>query len=169
MKLLSIFVGIAFSFVAYADELKVTGDVDFKASAPLVNINGTGSKLTGTVTVDGTGVATGSFDVDLTKATTDNGLRDEHMHTKYLDTGKFPKATLKLEPVKATAAEFAWKGSLTLKGVTKPVSGKGKYNDGKLWASFKVSLKEFSITGVSWKDAVVSDEAEVIVQAQAGK
>jgi polyisoprenoid-binding protein YceI len=102
-------------------EAETTGDA--------FNIDATGGKASGVVSVDDAGYATGTVDVDLAGVDTKNPTRNEHMHTKYLETKKWPKATLKLEAWKLSETETQLCGQLTIKGETKRQCGKASAKD----------------------------------------
>jgi hypothetical protein len=153
--MLKFIVAFLLSTNALADT--VEGDVKFEAvsTSGLVKINGTGGKVTGDPSK--------SLEVELAPFDTGNNLRNEHMRDKYLEVGKFPKATLKLDAVTA-APEFNWTGLLTIKGETKPVKGKAKLEGDKLWAEFTISLEAFPAIGVpSWLGVTVAKDVTVTV------
>lgn len=84
--------------------------------------------ITGSITIEGTTVTAGSFEVDMTTITTNESRRDSRVQSA-LDTGAHPTATFTLtspielgegaasgEAVKATGT-----GELTIKGTTKSI------------------------------------------------
>jgi hypothetical protein len=72
---------------------------------------------------------------------------------------------LVLDPVIA-GPSFVWGGKLTLKGVTKPVTGKASYTGGKLKAFFTVNIKDFPSIGVpSHLGVTVANTVDVEVMA----
>jgi polyisoprenoid-binding protein YceI len=145
----------------------VDGSVEWLAVSTLgvVKIHGTGGKASGKIDITG-GKATGTIDCELAPFKTDNDTRDGHLHEKYLESAKWPKATLELDPASA-AAEFEWSGKLTVKGETKPVKGKARYTPPDLWAEFKVDLKDFPAIGApEWKGVHVANEVTVTVKAK---
>ena len=89
--------------------------------------------VTGSVTVvesgDGAQVTDGSFEVDTTTITSDEGRRDNRLRSEGLQTDAFPTATFVLtQPVdvpasalQGEAADLTLVGDLTLHGVTKSV------------------------------------------------
>lgn len=85
--------------------------------------------VTGTITVAGTSVESGSFTADLTQLTSDQSRRDGALRTRGLETERFPEATFTLtEPIDLGAAPavgerytLVARGELTLHGVTRPV------------------------------------------------
>lgn len=113
-----------------------------------------------------------TFDLD----TLDTGisLRDRHMKEKYLETSKFKSATVKIKdaPVAAEAAagngDFKVPGTLTLKGVEKPVEISLKLETSgeqvKCLSSFKVALTEFPLEIPKYAGITVANEVEVKVE-----
>lgn len=140
---------------------KVEGTVRFaaKGNPGFLRIDGEGGKVQGSVTEDA-GNTTGELTVELKDFKTGISLRDEHMRDKYLEVAKFPLATLKLKSVTGET----WTGDLTLKGVTKPVSG--KVSADKI-ATFKVNLEEYPIGVPSYLGVTVAKEVEVVVNLKA--
>lgn len=103
------------------------------------------------------GKVSGEFSVDTTKL--DGGVRNEHMHDKYLETKKFPKATLKLDPMPEAGGDFT--GKLSLHGVEKPIKGTATKSSIGYGFSFVVNRKDFGISDVFYKDVIIGDNLEV--------
>jgi polyisoprenoid-binding protein YceI len=144
----------------------VTGTADWTAvgNPGFLRITGEGGTVTGEATEAG-GKVSGTFKVKLADYTTGMGLRDSHMKDKYLEVAKYPEAVLVLDPVIA-GPSFVWGGKLTLKGVTKPVTGKASYTGGKLKAFFTVNIKDFPSIGVpSHLGVTVANTVDVEVMA----
>lgn len=156
---------IAFSTAAFGRAIK-DATIEWRAKITGGIVKGTKAVLTGTVDDAGGGKLSGTFEADLQSMTTDNSLRDEHMREKYLDVKTHPKAKLVIEP----STPEAWKGLLTLKGETKPVSGTGKLTpDGKFEAVFTLNLDDFPAIGApTWKDVMMNKTVEVTVAGQLG-
>lgn len=140
----------------------------------LLKIQGKGAKVEGSVDVDGK-AATGEFKIDLAQFTTGIETRDEHMKEKYLEVQKFPQAILKIESVDlpdgwtpGTAAnDVNFKGQLTVKDVTKPVSGKVTVGAGDMTskADFEMRITDYPSVGVpSFKGITVADAVKVHVE-----
>ncbi len=106
----------------------------FESKAPLENIVGTTSAITGWVSFDPADLSNNyaaEITVDLATLKTGIDMRDGHLRSdKYLDTDKYPKATLKItkidlagrntiKPGETTAIKAS--GLFTIHGVTKPV------------------------------------------------
>ncbi len=126
------------------------GDVEFLAigKPSFIKIHGKGTAPSGKLSLDGRKVS-GQFEFELSSLDTGIETRNEHMKTKYLEVGKYPKASLELKSAsplagwtlktpKVNDAEF--NGVLTLHGVSKPVTGKFKVsNEGEVNVDFKVN------------------------------
>ncbi len=88
------------------------------------------SAVTGTITITGTSVTTGSFSVDMTKVTSDRSQRDDQFQGRIMDTSTYPTAKFVLtQPIAlgalpADGAQVTEKatGNLTMHGTTKPVT-----------------------------------------------
>jgi polyisoprenoid-binding protein YceI len=96
-----------------------SGDFDFESATGTFagfrvdeNLSGIGSTTavgrtgdaSGQITIDGTTVTAGSFDVDLTTITTNESRRDDEVQ-EALDTGSFPMAAFTLtQPIELGAA-----------------------------------------------------------------
>ncbi len=106
----------------------------FESKAPLENIVGTTNSITGWVSFDpddlGKGYAA-EITVDLATLKTGIDMRDGHLRSdKYLDTEKYPKASLKITKIElggknsikpGETAAIKATGLFTIHGVTKPV------------------------------------------------
>jgi polyisoprenoid-binding protein YceI len=86
--------------------------------------------VTGSMTIAGTDVTEASFEVDLTKVTSDQDNRDRQFQGRIMDTANFPTATFELtEPIalgtppkNGVQKQFNATGKLTLHGTTKTVT-----------------------------------------------
>lgn len=142
----------------------------------MLKIKGQGGRLSGMTQVAKNGsdsLFRSKFDFDLTTLETGISRRDTHMKEKYLETAKFPKATLVVNDLKASyGSKAVFKGDLTLHGVTKAVEGSVQIdpaNESKLKAnaSFKIFLSDFAISIPSFAGITVANEVEVTVSALA--
>ena len=120
----------------------------------------------------------GLFNLDLTTLDTGIGLRDRHMKEKYLETGKFQTATLKIDPIDfqgvVKSGKGPFKGTLNLHGEEKPVSGEYELvvADEKKWtvkAHFVMKLTDFKIDVPKFSGITVADEVAVNVETQLEK
>jgi polyisoprenoid-binding protein YceI len=88
------------------------------------------STVTGSITIQGTTVSSGSFSVDLTTVKSDRSQRDNQFQGRIMDTASFPTATFTLtEPIElgsipadGTTITKQATGKLTLHGTTRVVT-----------------------------------------------
>jgi polyisoprenoid-binding protein YceI len=165
------------AFAAVQNLTSNGGAVEFLAigKPSFIKINGKGSPPTGTLALDGEKVS-GKFEFDLTSLDTGMATRNDHMKTKYLEVGKFPKASLEVTSVKSLKGwslktpkldQDSFEGSLTLHGVTKPVSGRFTVSDkGHVDAKFKLKMTDYNVAIPSFAGVTVTDEVEVTVQLE---
>ncbi len=154
---------------ARAETLALKGPVEWNGASAKgnVHVKGVGGVATGSVELED-GKASGTFECMLAAFDTDIAKRNEHMRDKYLETSKFPKAVLVLDPV-AVSEAFAWTGKLTLKDQTKPVKGKATWKGGELWAEFVVDLNDFPAIGApTWQGVFIDKDITVSVKAKTG-
>lgn len=118
--------------------------------------------VTGTVRVERAGAALtatdASFEVDLTRLTSDESRRDNRIKTDGLQTSQFPKATfvstkpvsLPAEAASGQAVKASAEGNLTLHGVTKlvtiPLDIRVVGGKGELVGSLSFPMSDFDIT-----------------------
>ena len=178
MKLVLAFL---FLFEAGAHAVAVksrSGEVSFlaKGNPGFMKIEGKSSGgLTGELDPGNTG-APGVFTFAMKNLGTGIELRDEHMKEKYLEVGKHPKAIFELVEIKLPnplpAGDFEkdapFKGKLTVKGVTKEVSGvaKLKKEGSNLTGNveFATTVKSFNIELPSFAGITMADEVNVQVE-----
>jgi polyisoprenoid-binding protein YceI len=112
------------------------------------------------------GKLSGSFDIDLNSFSTDMELRDEHMKTKYLETKKYPKATLTVENVVLPKdGYFKFSGKLQLHGKTNPASGDCLLKEAvNFECKFKVALTDYGIAIPEWKGVTVAKDVNIVVR-----
>lgn len=150
--LIAIAISLASGFVMAAGKCEITGH----AVKGTLDFSVAGCVIQGTPKVEG-GKVSGEFTVDTTKL--DGGVRGEHMHAKYLETGKFPKAVLKLDPMPEAGGEFT--GKLNLHGIEKPIKGTADKSSIGYGFKFEINRKEFGIAEVSYKDILIGDSLSV--------
>ena len=134
-----------------------------------LKINGKKAALKGHATQDGSQI-NGLFEVKLDDFETGIETRDEHMKDKYLETKKFPTATLQVKNLAVTPSgspDVAFKGDLTLHGVTKEISGTAKVSwqnagkDADVDAHFEITLSDFKIDIPQYLGVKVADTVNV--------
>lgn len=165
--------GATFSQAMASDALvldfgKANTKVDFHADGKIMKVHAENGKASGTLTIKD-GAVTGLAVVDLVDLKTGIELRDEHLKGKYLEVAKYPKATLEIVAIKLPATlpngsfEAAFKGNLTVHGVTKAVSGiaklekngsnlKGEVEFGTTISGHKIEMPKYS--GIMIKDEI---------------
>jgi len=87
-------------------------------------------QIAGEVSIAGSAVTAGSFEVDMTTIVSDEDRRDRQFHGRIMDTAAFPTATFNLTapielgatPADGAAIVATASGQLTLHGVTRPVT-----------------------------------------------
>lgn len=108
--------------------------------------------------------------------------RDDHLRSAdFFDVAKYPKMSFQSQKITGNKKSFNMTGLLTIKGVTKPVTFKGKFlgtvadGYGNLKAAFEaktsIQRKDFGLTWNSMVEAgpVVGDEVEISLKIQAAK
>jgi polyisoprenoid-binding protein YceI len=113
---------------------------------------------------------------------TANADRDKHLKSPdFFDAEKFPKMTFTSDKAVFNGSEVEIPGQLTIKGVTKPVTLKGKYlgvvkgmmGEERMAAqlSTKINRKDFGLTWSKMIEAgpVVGDEATIALRVEAVK
>ena len=105
--------------------------VTFVSEADIETIHGVSNALQGSIKVDATGKAgSGTLRVPVSSMKTGIALRDEHLRSDaWLDAKRHPYVTLQLVSAKATRSDpktWDYTANLTIKGVTKRVTGKAK-------------------------------------------
>lgn len=141
MKALLAIVIALFSAVAVAAPKNIIGNAEYKGATVIGHPKWTGtpSAVSGSLGADGKAVLW----ADLTKLKTGDELRDEHMHKKYLETAKYPKAKLELSGLKDQDGVQELTGSLTLKTETKPVKVHLEVKGGTYTAKFTINLSDY--------------------------
>lgn len=147
----------------------------------LLKIKGTGGKAKGTLTSD-SGLVRGEIIVALDKMTTGIDLRDEHMKSKYLDTSKFPEASLKIDDFKLATDPFAteiqlknvpFTGKLKVHGEESSVSGSADISSDKSFvtvsAKTKTNISNHKIALPSYLGIKVADEVEISAELKIKK
>lgn len=135
----------------------------------MLKIKGHGAVVRGDLQLNAE-ASRGKFEIDLEQFDTGIEMRNKHMKEKYLETARFPTALLEVTKVDLPKdftpgkelADVNFSGTLTLKGVPKPVSGKLKISGAKLKteAEFSFSLKDYPIElphylGITLADRVI--------------
>lgn len=155
-----VFAGIAIVCFMSSKIAIAAGKCEFfaKASIGVLEFTGTGCTIEGSPKVEG-GKVSGEFSVDLSKLDTGMSLRNDHMKDNYLEVKKFPKATLKLDPMPEAGGDFT--GKLTLHGVEKPIKGKAEKSGSGYSFKFDVSTKDFGMKQAEYKGIVIGEAISI--------
>jgi polyisoprenoid-binding protein YceI len=165
------------SSLAHADAMQAqadSGSTEFLAVGrpSMLRVRGKGQGPKGTLEL-ANHIIKGQLEVDLSTLATGIEMRDSHMKEKYLEVGKFQKATLSLEPLKiadAKTGETDFDGTLELHGVKKPVKGHVKYDMSKdgvvaIEAKFPLKITDHQISIPSYAGIKIADDVEVEVKS----
>lgn len=147
----------------------------------LMKIRGTGGKLKGKIELS-SGSISGELIVPLDPVKTGIELRDEHMKKKYLETEKFPEATLTISNLKLeqdplektfTAKDVPFKGKLKVHGVEQDVTGSlditSEPNRIDVSARVKTNITAHKIDLPSYLGIKVADDVEIFADLKLKK
>lgn len=149
----------------------------------IAEVEGRFDKFEGTILVDAK-TAKSSVETAIDVASIDTGIKDRDDHLRsadFFDVAKNPKMTFKSKKVALSGKNLTVDGDLTIKGITKPVTLKGKYlgavKDGygqdKVAFDLSTTIKrqDFGLTWSSMVEAgpVVGDEVTISLKVQAAK
>ena len=151
--------------------LSTSGDarIVFKAAGPAgLSFEGKGHDVK--LKEDGNAVV---VSVKLDGLATGIELRDRHMKEKYLETGKYPTATLEVDKSKlhfpdGSAVSGSADGKLTLHGVTRPVKvsyhAEGDSKQAKVDGTMRINMKDFKIEVPNYLGVTVKPTIDVEVK-----
>lgn len=138
----------------------IAGKVNWLATGTpgFIKIEGTGECLKGDIAKNGTGI----IHCHLDDFDTGINLRNKHMKEKYLGTGKYPDAVLRVNKAK----DGAFEGLLTIKENSATVRGTYALDKELVSANFKINLEQYPSIGVpSYLGVSVANEIDVNVSA----
>src|SRR5262245_48467199 len=156
---------------------KQSGTVEFFAVGwpSALKIHGKGTGPDGDVHL-ADGAVSGAIGFDLDTLETGIALRDRHLKENYLQTDRYPRATLKLSkvalgPLSESAAfknaAVPFEGVLSLHGAEKPVTGEARLTrDGsrvQAAASFTIDIRDFNIDLPSYLGITLAEKVQVKV------
>ncbi|MCX6060915.1 MAG: YceI family protein [Campylobacterales bacterium] len=109
----------------------------------------------------------GSIEISMSDLYSDNKKRDEHMQ-ETVESSLFPKAVFEVKDVVAKSGDnYTLKGTMSLHGVTKPMSFDGSIvNEGnkvRIKATSSMKMSEFGITPPSMMFMKVRDQIDLNV------
>lgn len=130
-------------------------------------------KVTGSFTVSGSSIPTGTFSVDMTSVSSDQSRRDGQFHGRIMDTARFPTATFTLTkpivlssiPAAGGKVEASATGDLTLHGTTKSVTftvqAQREAAAIKVAGTIPITFADYGIDNPSGGPAQVGDNGEL--------
>lgn len=154
-----------------------SGQVEFVAIGrpAMLRIHGNGPRPSGALTLEKS-LVSGTLTVPLSGLDTGIEMRDRHMKERYLETGKFPEATLILKELNvdtSSANDQNFNALLSLHGQQKPITGKIKLKDQTdafaVDARFDLKLSDFNIDIPSYAGIKVADSVAVNVSFEVAK
>jgi polyisoprenoid-binding protein YceI len=109
----------------------------------------------------------GSMDVSMSDLFSDNKKRDEHMQ-EALDSASFPKATFDIKEVVSKGGDaYMLKGTMSLHGVTKPMSFEGTIseegNKVRIKAASGLKMTDYGIKPIKLMFLTVRDQVDLNV------
>ncbi len=135
-----------------------------------IRINGEKGEVIGQLSI-GEQQTTASLKAPLDKFETGIELRDKHMKETYLETGKYPDASLKIETLPYTLGQPSFEGKfsglLSLHGKQRAVQGDITLSYDKnldavqMEASFPIKIDDFAIDIPSYAGVKVADTVKV--------
>ena len=162
-----------FANLSWAKDYKVSrSELTFLATGKpgFIRINGEKGEVAGQLSITEQ-QTTATFKAPLDKFETGIDLRDKHMKETYLETPKYPEATLTVEalPYKIGQSSFEgeFSGTLNLHGQQKPVRGDIAISYLKdsdtvqMEASFPIKIDDFGIDIPSYAGIKVADTVKV--------
>lgn len=126
---------------------------------PFGNFKAKSEKIKGKAKRKGALVTAENIIVDLNSLYTGLALRDSHAKEKYLETKKYPTATL----IKAEGKDGKGTGVLKIRDIEKPISGTYTIKGSHLTAKFPLKLSDYGIKGISYKGVGVEDDINLEV------
>lgn len=127
------------------------------------------SQITGSISVEGTTVKSGTFTVDMTSVTSDESRRDGQFNGRIMETSTYPTATFELtQPIDLGSIPAAGEertaqatGNLTLHGVTRTVTftvtGRLSGSTIQVAGSIPVVFSDYNISNPSFGFAQTED------------
>jgi len=167
---------------AQTQELRVSnGRATFTSDAPLETINGTTTRVAGSVSVDlaNPGAASGTLIVPVASLRTGIALRDEHLQgANWLNAASHPNITLQVTAFEGASdftggerVSFRIRGNMTIKGTTRPVNirAQGQLRDGAFLvrARWRIRLSDYGVSIPAAVQAKVNNEIVVSVNIRA--
>jgi len=148
-------------------------EINFEVSGPFGKVHGSLSGLKSTIQFDEKNLAASSFraSVDPKSISTGIGLRNHDLQKeKFLDSDNHPLISFQSEKIVKTGTGYKAIGSLTIKGVTRPVeipfTFTEKVDSGLFKGSFTIHREDFSVGN---KGGSVGNEIDINLEVPVTK
>ncbi|RMA64301.1 YceI family protein [Ulvibacter antarcticus] len=125
MKTYLLLISCVFSFPLFAQTIKINeSEATIKFVFVEDDVDGTLSdfKFTGIIDLDDLENSNFSGSVATETIDTNNWFRNRHLRNKYFKYEEFPRLFFKSTKIQGNGKEFLVKGTLTIKGISKPVT-----------------------------------------------
>jgi len=111
------------------------------------DVDGTISDLTFTGNINLDKLANSQFNGSVATETidTDNWLRNRHLRNKYFKYKDFPRLSFKSTEIRGDGKEFIVRGTLTIRGITKPVTFTFAKRPSSFYATTMINAADFDI------------------------
>lgn len=168
MKFLIIALGMLFAFSsAHAAVFPIKQDgknqVTFHATGkPPMKFSGTAGKVYGSLDIEGTSVK-GELKSKWSEFRTKDKERDKHM-MEHVGADKHPEIILKIDSYTISDSPSEFKGTLSINGTTKPISGKASVKDGLCKAEFMAKITDFGMKRPKMLVYTVDDDIKIEAQ-----
>lgn len=173
--------GFIISFLVFSSQFADAASYTFQAAQGKITFLATGRPSAIKIRGEGAGAdgvfaetaqgLNGTLKFKLATLTTGIDMRDQHMKEKYLEVGKYPEAQLKITDLKIPASgnikNQKVTGSLTVKGIEKPVTGTFSTtvsgNEINVDAEFSLKLSDYNIDIPTYMGITVAEAVSVQV------
>jgi polyisoprenoid-binding protein YceI len=119
----------------------------------LAAVKGVFGQVSGNGTVSPAGEVGGTITVEAASVDTKNKKRDDHLRSAdFFDVGNHPGITFRVDGVRPSAEGVTVTGSLTARGLTRPVSFDAKvsaFDGGEVWLDAEVQVNRADF-GMTW-------------------
>lgn len=133
--------------------------------SPTGEFSATSNSLEGIAYQQGPQILAPELKLNLDTLKTDIDLRDEHMKRDYLETQKFPQATLR----NVVAANGTFSGTLTIKNQSKPIQGTYTLDGKDLTAKFDTNFDNWGIKKAKYLGVGVESTVRVEAKLKIGE
>lgn len=163
----------------------VHSELTFRIRHYVTKVRGTFAKWEGAIAADPKNLSAGSVNVSIDSKSIDTNMdmRDNHLRSNdFFATDSFPTLTFKSSKVEVSGSDIKVHGTLTIRGIARPVVLAGSYNgvtkdaQGKdrigFEASTKINRLDYKVT---WNRAIegggvmLGDDVEINIQVEAVK